>query len=151
MKKTILIAIILVSIFLVACTSGGTSKTTASGFIGGKEGLSTTLTIDSTSGGNKIFDNGVDPFKINVNLQNKGEHEVKESEVLITLDGVNFNAFQIRDPSQRSILPLSGLRKEAGKVTAPAQTIVEFDANYKPNEENLSEDGLLETYTIYAN
>lgn len=133
-NKVIIITLILLSLFiLVACKS--TSKTSASGFIGGKEGLSASLGIESTAGNNKVFDAGVDPFKIDVTLQNRGEHEVAENDIVVTLDGINFNAFQIRDPTQRNTLPLPPLRREAGKVTSPSQIILQYDANYKPDED----------------
>ncbi len=135
MKKQILIFILILSILfiLVACKSS--PKVSSTSFIGGKEGVSASLAIESTAGGNKIFDGGVDPFKIDVTLQNLGEHEVAENEALITLDGINFNAYQIRDPTQKNTVPLSKKRKEAGRVTTPAQTIVQYDANYKPDED----------------
>lgn len=134
MKKQILVFILILSLLvLAACKSG--PRTSATGFIGGKEGLSPSLSIESTSGGNKVFDAGVDPFKIDVTLQNKGEDDVAENEALVTLDGINFNAFQIRDQTQRNTLPLPGLRREAGQVTSPSQVILQYDANYKPNED----------------
>lgn len=136
MKKQILITTLILSLFvLFSCTGGGSTGTSGSGFIGGSEGLSATLSIDSASGGNEVYDNNVDPFKINVNLKNNGEYDVAENTVVITLDGVNFNAFQIRDPTQRNTLPLPGLERQAEGVTDPTQAIVQYDANYRPDED----------------
>jgi hypothetical protein len=132
MKK--FLVILLVSLFLLTACSQ-TSKTPTSGFIGGKEGIVAVLSVVSTAGNNNIFDNGVDPFKVQVDLQNKGEYDIKNNELLVTLDGINFNAFQIKDASQKNTIPLPGLRREAGKATPPSQAIIQYDANYKPNED----------------
>ncbi|GEM_PF-1237116 len=134
MKKINIIIILSISlILLVSCTTGGkNTKTSASGFIGGTEGISSSISIVSTSGDNKVYDSGNDPFKIQIKLENKGEHEVKENEVLVTLDAINFIAYQIKDVTQPSPLILQGLRKEGTKTTSPTQAVVLFDANYKP-------------------
>ena len=133
-NKSLIVALLIISILiLVSCTSG--TKAPASGFIGGKEGINAILNIDSTSGESKVFDKGVDPFKISLNLQNKGEEDVKSGSLLVTLDGINFQAFQIRDPTQKNSIPLPGLRREAGKVTPAAQSVMQFDANYAPDED----------------
>ncbi len=133
-NKSFIFAILIISLlFLAACKSA--PKATATGFIGGSDGLTATIAIESTSGGNKVYDSNVDPFKIDVTLQNKGEYDVKESEALVTLDGINFNAFQIRDPTQRNTLPLLGLRRDSGRITNPTQTIIQYDANYQPDED----------------
>lgn len=131
MRKTIIIAILLISVlFLAACK--GQEKTTTSGFIGGKEGLKGTLVVESSSGGNKVFDRNNDLFRINLNLENKGEDSVEANEVLVSLSGVNLDAFQITTPTKSNSLPLLGRKREGGKVTDPTQTIVQYEANYKP-------------------
>ncbi len=135
MKKSLIIIIFLLSVLVLASCTTNNKKTPSSGFIGGKDGVTATLTIDSTSGANKVYDNGVDPFKINVNLQNKGEHSIEPNDILITLDGINFNAFQIRDQTQGNTLPMPGLRREANQITSPSQIILQYDANYKPRED----------------
>ncbi|HLC58264.1 MAG TPA: hypothetical protein VJI68_00215 [Candidatus Nanoarchaeia archaeon] len=135
MKKITIAFLVLMCLLLVlsGCKGNKTPKNTT-GFIGGTEGISSQITIESTSGNNNVFDNGVDPFYIDVTLENKGEDEAAEGEVLVTLDNINFNAFQIQDPTKRNDISLSGLRKEGGKTTDAAQTIVRFNANYKPDE-----------------
>ncbi len=132
-----LIFIFVISLLLISLTGcdKNKQKTPTTGFIGGNQGLISSITVESTSGNNKVFDSGVDPFKIQVKLENKGEDEVTENEALITLDGINFNAFQIADPTKRNTLPLAGLRREAGKTTTPSQTIVQYEATYKPDED----------------
>ncbi len=133
-RGNIFILILSLVLVLAACTGGG-SKTTSGGFVGGKIGVSTTLTIDSTSGGNKVLDSGNENFRILVNLQNQGEHTIGENYVLVTLNGVNFDAFSIANPTQTNILPLPGIRLEAGKKTTPAQIIIPYNANYKTKED----------------
>src|SRR3989338_2907468 len=100
MKKiNFAITILILSLLILSACTGGNKNAPQGSFIGGKEGVSAAISIESTSGGNVIFDNNVDPFRIIINLQNKGEDEVAEGEALVTLDGINFNAFQIVDPT----------------------------------------------------
>ncbi|MBS3168762.1 hypothetical protein J4216_06555 [Candidatus Woesearchaeota archaeon] len=136
MKIKSLITIFTLSLLLIlsSCTGSGGKKVSGTGFIGGQEGITSSIEIQSTTGGNQIFDKNIDPFKIQINLQNKGEDDVETNEILVSLDGINFNAFQINPSTKSSSIPLKGIRKEAGKVTDPTQTIIQFDANYKPDE-----------------
>ncbi len=134
-KKLLIFLILLFSLLLLSACNGGKKKTTGTGFIGGTEGIAAELAIESTSGGNRIFDTGVDPFRILVTLENRGEHDVIEGNAFITLSGISFEAFSIRDQTQRVEIPLLGLRKEGTGVTDPLQTIVIYDANYKPDAE----------------
>jgi len=134
-QNIIFVFMIVLVLFLAACTSSGNSKVTAGGFVGGKDGVSATMSIDSASGANKVLDSGAENFRILVTLQNKGEHTINENEALVTLDGINFGAFSIKDQTQRNVLPLPGMRIEAGKKTNPAQVVVPYDANYKTRED----------------
>lgn len=135
MKKLIIIITILILSLLLLSACGTKKKTQTTGFIGGSEGINAEITIDSSSGGNKVYDGGVDLFKIDINLENKGEFTVEEGKILITLDGISFDAFSISEPTRTNELPLLGLRKEAGGVTEATQTVVQYDANYKPDAE----------------
>ena len=136
MKKiTIIIAILMLSLLLLTACNVGKKKTSTTGFVGGSDGINAEITIESISGGNRVFDAGVDPFKIDITLQNEGEFNVEEGKVLITLDGISFVAFSITQPTKLNALPLLGLRKEATGVTEASQTIVQYDANYKPDED----------------
>lgn len=130
-KITIIFMILLVLLLLTACNKK--QKTQATGFIGGEEGLKATIAIESTSGGNKVYDAGVDPFKIDITLENKGEGFLESGDVLTTLSGISFDAFSIVDQTQKNTLPLPGRRREPSGITEPSQTIVQYDANYKPD------------------
>ena len=122
-------------IILAACTGGGSKKPSAAGFIGGKEGIVSKIGIESSSGSNTVLDSDLETFKIDLTLENKGEYTVKEGEALVTLDGINYNAFQIANPTKANEVPLEKLRKEAEKLSTSTQTIVQFDARYKPDED----------------
>jgi len=134
-KKLFIVLILLLSLLLLSACNGGKKKTTGTGFIGGTEGIAAELSVESTSGGNRIFDAGVDPFRILVTLENRGEHDVIEGNAFVTLSGISFEAFSIRNPTQRAEIPLLGLRREGTGVTDPLQTVVLYDANYKPDAE----------------
>ncbi len=134
MKKFIIvIAILVLALLLVSCS--GKKKTTSSGFIGGSEGLSGALTIESASGDNKIFDGNSDPFKIDITLENKGEDDVAEGEVLVTLDRIPFNAFGISNPTKSNDIPLVGIKREGDSTTSASQVVVQYDAIYQSNED----------------
>ena len=128
-------AFLLLSLFILAACTGGGQKTQQAGFVGGKEGLSAAMSIDSASGGNKVLDAGGESFRILINLQNKGEHTVPENDVLVTLDGINFNAFSIRDPTKRNVVAMSGVRLESGKKTNPSQIPIAYASNYQTDED----------------
>jgi len=133
--KKLLLSILLISLLLVAACTTGTKKTPTSGFVGGKDGIVSKITVESSSDNNQVLDDNKETFNINVNLENKGEYSVKEGEAMVTLDGINYNAFQIPNPTKLNEVPLEKLRKEADKVSAASQTIIQYDARYLPNED----------------
>ncbi len=134
-KKLIIFSVILISLLLLSACDSGKKKKTGTGFIGGSEGISAELSVESTSGGNRVFDAGVDPFRILVTLQNNGEHDVTEGNAFVTLSGVSFDAFSIKNPTNSLEIPLLGLRKEGTGITEPIQSVILYDANYKPDAE----------------
>lgn len=133
MKKTALIFTIIILSVLLLASCKGKDKSQATGFIGGQEGLKASIAIESTSGGNKVYDAGVDLFKIDITLENKGEGFLESSDVLTTLSGISYEAFSIVNPTLSNTLPLPGRRREPGGTTDPSKTIIQYDANYKPD------------------
>lgn len=134
MNKRVLLLILLSLVLLSACKGGG-SKAPASGFIGGKEGVVSKIAVESSSSANTVLDNDLETFNIDITLENKGEYAIKESEAMVTLDGINYNAFQIANPTKLNEVPLEKLRKEADKVTSAFQNIIQYEARYKPDED----------------
>lgn len=132
--KFAFILVLSLVLILAACTSGS-SKTSAGGFVGGKTGVSTSITVDSASGGNKVLDSGNENFRVLVNLQNQGEHTINENDIVVTLNGLSFDAFSISNPTQRNILSLPGIKIVGGKKTDASQIIIPYNANYKPKED----------------
>lgn len=135
-KKSIFTIIFLIIILTLAgCNSQKKDKVPAVGFIGGTEGLSAKLEIVSSQL-NEILDDGVEPFQISLNLQNKGEHTVNKDEVLTTLAGIDLNAFQIKekDGTSANFDQLDKLRFEGNTKLPPSETVIVYDANYKYDE-----------------
>lgn len=133
-----LIFIIFVAILLVVsgCDSKGKKKKTVSvGFIGGQEGITSTLEIFSSEP-NAILDNNVEPFQIIVNLENEGEHTVNTGEVMTTLTGIDLNAFQIAEKKgvSKNLDQLDKKSFENGKELPTAKTQIIYEANYKYDE-----------------
>ena len=54
MKK--LLFILLISLLLVAACTTGTKKTPTSGFVGGKDGIVSKITVESSSDNNQVHD-----------------------------------------------------------------------------------------------
>ena len=135
MDKRVLIFVLLFSLLLISACTGGTKKTTSAGFVGGKDGIVSKIAVESSSGANSVLDNDLESFNIDITLENKGEYTVKEGEAMVTLDGINYNAFQLASPTKTNEVPLEKLRKEADKVTPASQTIIQFIAKYKPDED----------------
>lgn len=131
MKKNILfISIALVSIlFLVSCTT--TAPKSSTGFIGGTDGLSATFITDQPPA--KVYDDNTNPFTIALTIENKGEHDVQPNELLTTIDGIDYTAFQIANPNQRNSLRIGKVQKDSTGAVLPGDknTDISYDASYK--------------------
>ena len=127
MRKELIILLLLL-ILLTGCPGGKTPPTTASGYIGGTDGVASKLSIVSGQT-NEVLDSGLEDFEMNVDLENKGEHAIKENEVLATITGVDYNAFSLKQPSLRNVEPLGEIRNEGGKVPG-GQAALSFKANF---------------------
>jgi len=145
--RTAIITILIVafSIFLSGaqgCQSSGTT-TTSTGYIGGTDGLS--MAFLNTEPPERVLDNNNELFYVSIELENLGEYDIKEEEVLTTLAGVNKDAFQIKDLTKINKNPIEGKKKEGGNVLKGEKGEITYEAKYK---EDLSADT---PFTIGAN
>ncbi|MBI5391419.1 hypothetical protein HZB00_00290, partial [Candidatus Woesearchaeota archaeon] len=81
MKKMWFAGVLLLLIILTGCQPKSSGPPTTGAFIGGKEGVLTTLSVESAKP-NEVLDANLESFRINVNLQNKGEYSINEKELM---------------------------------------------------------------------
>ncbi len=130
MKKSGLFALFFVLLVLAGCTPSNQPPTTGA-FVGGKEGVVTTLSIDSAKP-NEVLDAGLEPFRINVNLQNKGEYSIQENELLTTLFGINERSFGLKDTTLKNPQALGKTRKDPqSKVIQGDQLPMSYESTFK--------------------
>lgn len=131
-KKLIFIGLLMILLVFSAasCQKKSTTKSGLGGFIGGTEGLKISFVQDQPPV--SVLDAGNYPFSITLLLENNGEYEVKENEVLTTIEGISYSAFNIKNPVQRNEAPLDQgrLDKATNKVIEGGQTEVSYDANF---------------------
>ncbi|MDD5178358.1 MAG: lipoprotein [Candidatus Nanoarchaeia archaeon] len=127
MKKYFLI--LFVVLFLAGCSS--TNETSTAGrFIGGTTGLE----IEFIEGEPPLTvgDKGEDEFDIGVLAKNIGESDIESGKLIVTLQGIEGNAFSLASLSQKSTSKLEKRTKINDKITEPDQTDVRFkNAKYK--------------------
>ena len=127
-KKILLVSFFILVVVLSACQKS-TNTTSKLGFIGGKEGLVTVMNVESGKNG-EVLDNNLEDFKINLNLENKGEYPVKENEVLATIVGVDYRSFSLTAPSQKNVEPLDKIRQEQGNKVPGGQAVLSFASKF---------------------
>jgi len=126
----LILGLLLSLLILAGCKKNDKEPQLKTGFIGGKEGIVPALEVTSGKE-NEVLDAGLEDFQINVNLENKGEHTVKENEILATLIGIDYRSFSINPASLKNIEPVDKIRKEQEKKLSGGQTALSFPANFK--------------------
>ncbi len=129
MHKYILCSIFLLLLAFASCTTGKKNDQTKTGFIGGQNGITTTLDIASGKL-NEVLDNDLEDFQINLNVENKGEYPIKENDILATITGVDYRSFSLTNPSLKNVEALDKIRQEQGKILPGGQTVLSFPANF---------------------
>src|SRR3989344_5947315 len=117
----LILGLLLSLLILAGCKKNDKEPQLKTGFIGGKEGIVPALEVTSGKE-NEVLDAGLEDFQINVNLENKGEHTVKENEILATLIGIDYRSFSINPASLKNIEPVAKIRKEQEKKVTGEQT-----------------------------
>jgi hypothetical protein len=132
MKKLLLFMTILLLLF-TGCSNSDTKK---SGY-----------ELDSYNGGNvgvefnfaenmppeKIRDNGATPFNIRITAENKGEYDVPENEIFVSLTGFNPSDFNLNDAS-KPMQALRGVSKRNNEVVPGGFSQVIFNnLKYSPS------------------
>ena len=136
MKNTILAGLVLLLAFLLISASGCSTQNQPVGsnpFVGGTTGLA--ISFMENYPPLSIYDSGTTPFNIDVNLENKGEWEVKKEDVIVRILGINPAEFGVAftDLMKQPDDDLPPVIKQSGtnEVTASTPVTVEFpEMNY---------------------
>ncbi len=130
-KKSVLILVILLSLFIVGCT--GTQKKdkkTLGIFIGGLDALDFSFIEGQPPA--KVLDNLEEPFFIGLKVQNKGEYEIPANKVIASLSGINQESFSLSSLHAKLAIPLEGKVKSGDQIIENSPEEIQFDeANYK--------------------
>ncbi|MBS3159945.1 hypothetical protein J4436_04095 [Candidatus Woesearchaeota archaeon] len=129
-KYIIYITFLLSMLFITAASCGGdrSSSETKFSWIGGTDGIIASFIPDSPP--LSVLGGGVDPFTIDVQLENKGEYNIKPNEALVTLQGFDYTSFSISAPSQYITEGLIGKTEQGDVIVEGDQSSVSYEANY---------------------
>ncbi|MDD5253826.1 MAG: hypothetical protein PHG05_01835 [Candidatus Nanoarchaeia archaeon] len=126
MKRYLLILVL--GLFLVGCSQ--TDTTTSGRFIGGTTGLE--LGFVEGEPPLVVGDNNEDEFDIGIIAKNQGEADIEAGKMIVTLQGIEKDAFSLSSLSQRTTTKIEKRSKIREKVTEPDQIEVRFkNAKYK--------------------
>lgn len=130
-KKSVLILVILLSLFIVGCKTGTKKDQKTLGvFIGGTDALE--FSFIETQPPAKVLDNLQEPFFIGLKLQNKGEFEIPPNKIIASLSGINQEAFSLSSLNTKLSIPLEGKVKSGDQIIESSPEEIQFDeANYK--------------------
>ena len=129
-KKILLICLLLTSLLVLAASCGSGKKSPKTDyFIGGKEGLVASFVQGEPA--TDVFEK--EDFAISLNLENKGEYDIKPNEIIATLVGVSYADFQIKQQNLRNQAPVNGLQRSPEGSTLPTtpSTELRYTANYR--------------------
>lgn len=93
MKKTILIAMLTVLLLTVSACDNGGENVGGDTFIGGNEGLKLTFAPDAPP--LTTADNKQQSFDVGIQIENRGEYQVDNDDIMITVEGFSPEAFGV--------------------------------------------------------
>src|SRR3989344_837884 len=124
MKKSIkLMFILLLILFIVAC-SKQPSASSSSRFVGGSDGLDISFIKDEPP--DTVLDDNQDEFDIALSMENAGEEDINAGDVIVTLNGIEKDAFSLSSLSAKNEDFLAGKKKLTDRVIPGEQGEVLF-------------------------
>ena len=129
MNRKLIILLLIGFIFISGIQGCEKKQSVKEGYLGGTDGLG--LNFAEGEPPESVLDANTDPFIITLLLKNKGEYDIPESGVIVTLTGINKDAFQIGDLTKRNEDPISKSGIEQGKVVTGGQDEISYDAKYR--------------------
>ncbi len=131
-----LIILSIAMILLIAGCQGKTETTTGFGaFLGGTDGLIFSFVQDEPP--LTVLDDNNEPFFITLELENAGEYPLQENEILTTLSGISYDAFDIEKASltNANALEKGYLNKQTGEIVQGGVDQITYEAVYKDDLE----------------
>ncbi len=128
-KKAIIFFILLLSVFVIGCT---TQTQTSSGvFVGGEKGLELSFIKDEPQA--KVLDDNQDEFSITILTKNLGEYDIPKGGIVATLQGISKDQFQMSSLNSKSDYSLAGTSKSRNRIETGEQQELSFGkAKYRP-------------------
>jgi len=133
MRRLLLPILVGLMLILVGCGSSDTSPLTTP-FVGGKNAL--ILSFAPSAPPSTVFDSGQFPFGVIINVENRGEYDLKDGDGYIVLDSIHAENFGVSSQDLMQDIPaIQGTVKNfQGTVTPGFRDIVSFDQlNYQPD------------------
>lgn len=124
MKRGILLVLLL--IVIIGCDKLGTKDTGVSTkrYVGGDDGLD--IEFEKNAPPERVGDDNSDEFDISLILKNKGEYNLKKGEIIVTLQGIEKNAFSLSSLSEKNDFTLDGAEKFRDRVKEGEENTLEF-------------------------
>lgn len=129
MKRGLIIVLLIGLIFLSGIKGCEKKEVSREGYLGGIEGLD--ISFAEGEPPEKVLDANTDPFTITLLLKNKGESDISEKGIVVTLTGINKDAFQISDLTKRNDDAITKSGLEQGKTVTGGQDEITYDAEYR--------------------
>ncbi len=130
MKKILIAISITLLLILTACTNSGNSSLPTGRYVGGDEGL--TISFVEGEPPESVLDDGQESFDITLLAENTGEEDIAPGQIIVTLNGIEQNAFKLRSLTERNDIEVLGVKKLRDRIQDGESTEVRFkDASYQ--------------------
>src|SRR3989338_6074572 len=103
-KKSVLVLILMLSLFIFGCQNATNKDSKSLGiFIGGTDGVDFSFITNEPP--SSVLDNNQEPFFITLELQNKGEFTVPANKIIASITGINAEAFSLSSLNSKLTIP----------------------------------------------
>lgn len=128
MKKEILVLFLLI-ILIIGLSGCDRLKTNDNGistkrYVGGDKGLE--IEFEKNAPPERVGDDNSDEFDISLILKNKGEYNINKGEIIVTLQGLEKDAFSLGSLSKKSDFSLDGAEKFRDRTNEGEENTLEF-------------------------
>lgn len=130
MKRTLFIIVLISLLFITACTNNGGSDLPTGRYVGGDDGLKISFVEGEPP--ESVLDDRQETFDISILAENVGEEDIAPNQIIITLNGIERDAFKLRSLTEKNDIELLGEKKLRDRIQDGESTEVRFkDANYQ--------------------
>ncbi len=136
MNKKILLIILATALLVLSACEGETTQPSTTGFAGGDKGVEASFVTNAPP--DRVADAGQEPFTVQVELTNMGEHHVLREDVFVRLRGFSASAFGVTNEDliahpEDDLYPVR--KSPDGSIISPPDIPVIFEGfNYQGEE-----------------